>query len=122
MRNNLTETEFVTKVNETVDNHMGITGFGVKELAQHMGYSREYVSRKIKITCQMTASEFIMRKRLSKGARLLCTRPDLNVTQIAMEVGFDSHAYFSKCFRVCFGKTPTEWRAACSGNGNGKGH
>ena len=41
---------------------------------------------------------------------LMSSRPDMNISQIALDSGFSSYAYYGKCFRRRFGMTPTEFR------------
>jgi AraC-like DNA-binding protein len=40
----------------------------------------------------------------------MSSRPDLSISQIALDCGFSSYAYYGKCFRRRFGMTPTEFR------------
>jgi AraC-like DNA-binding protein len=40
----------------------------------------------------------------------MSSRPDMSISQIALDSGFSSYAYYGKCFRRRFGMTPTEFR------------
>jgi AraC-like DNA-binding protein len=42
-------------------------------------------------------------------ARKMLEQNELTVNEVAYRVGFNSHAYFSKCFREEFGCTPKEF-------------
>ena len=55
----------------------------------------------------MPATQFIHSIRLQKAYQLL-QQTDLNISEIAYQVGFSDHSYFSKLFVRKYGKTPTE--------------
>ena len=59
-------------------------------------------------------SDYTQELRLEYSTLLMSTHPDMSVTQIALESGFSSHAYFGRCFRQRFGMTPTEFRQSAS--------
>lgn len=52
---------------------------------------------------------FLIGYRLSEGARLL-ENSDLNIDQIAQEVGFETSSHFSKLFKRSYSLTPTQYR------------
>ena len=82
-------------------------GFGVKELAYEMGISRITLHRRIKAKYMMSASRFIRQMRLYR-AREILSQNETTVTETAFQCGFNSVAYFDKCFRDLFGHTPGE--------------
>jgi transcriptional regulator GlxA family with amidase domain len=47
--------------------------------------------------------------RLTKALSYVKTT-DMNFTEIAYTVGFRDPGYFTKCFRLKYGKTPKEYR------------
>jgi len=83
--------------------------FGVAELAKAILMSHTQVYRKIKALTNKTPSQFIRSIRLQKGYDLLVTT-DLNVSEIAYEVGFADPSYFSRTFQNEYGKTPSDIR------------
>ncbi len=59
-----------------------------------------------------TATEYIQSRRLAAAARVLETGADYgSLTELALDLGFNSSGYFSRCFRAHFGKSPREYRA-----------
>ena len=53
-------------------------------------------------------SELIRSIRLRKAANLILSKVD-SVSQIALLVGFDDYAHFSKSFKKHFGVSPTSY-------------
>ena len=74
-----------------------------------MGRSSLY--RKIQALTGETPNQFILSYRLERGAQLLREKFG-NVTEVALEVGFSSSAYFSKLFKEKFHQTPSEFQAS----------
>ena len=79
--------------------------FGTAELCKAIGMSRSHLHLKIKALIGRPTSNFIRAIRLHKANDLL-QNTDLNVTQVAYEVGFRDPAYFSRKFTEEFGVYP----------------
>ena len=92
--------------------HQNVTNpeLSVENLAFHLLMSRSQTYRKIKALTGQSATEFIRTVRL-KMAITLFEEGILNISEIAYKTGFTSPAYFTKCFRMQFGKSPTEYFA-----------
>ena len=90
---------------ENYDNHQ----FGVTELAEAVHLSHTQVYRKLKALMGKTPSQFIRSFRLQKGRELL-QNSDLNISEVAYEVGFADPNYFSRMFQKEFGKSPREFK------------
>lgn len=71
--------------------------------------SRSQLFRKVKALTGRSPSVFIRAIRLERGKELLQTT-DMNVTEVAYEVGFSTLAYFSDAFLEAFGVRPSELR------------
>ena len=99
---------FIQKAMDIVDNHISNPDFGSDEFCREIGMSRSQLHRKLKALTSQPASEFIRTLRLKRAATLL-KNSKLSVEEISYRVGFNSPAYFTKCFRTLFGKTPSEF-------------
>ena len=73
-----------------------------------MGHTKLF--NKIKGLTGDSPQEFVQNARIKYAARMLRERDDLNVSDVAYQLGFSSLNYFEKCFRKAFGKTPTAFR------------
>jgi AraC-like DNA-binding protein len=80
----------------------------VESLSEKMEISRVTLNKKILALTGETANEFIRSYRLKRAVQLLEKRAG-NITDIAMEVGFSSSAYFTKCFKEKFNRLPSEY-------------
>ena len=79
------------------------------DLWGELAYSRMQLYRKLKSITSLSANEFIRSYRLKKAASLL-KETEMNITEILYEVGFTNRSYFTKCFKLKYGKTPKEYR------------
>ena len=100
--------DFLQKAINTVEVHMSDTEFSVDSFNKEIGMSRSRMHRKIKALTAQSTSEFIRTIRLKRAASLL-EKSQLSVEEISYAVGFNSTAYFTKCFKILFGKTPSEY-------------
>jgi AraC family transcriptional regulator len=57
-----------------------------------------------------TPDDYIRRLRLEKSARLIQSRKELSITDIAFICGFSTSSLFSRNFRKHFGISPLEWK------------
>ena len=76
-------------------------------IADNLSYSRSSVQKKVKAITGKSISQFVREFRLEFAMQLIKSNA-ANVKEIAFQSGFHSHAYFSKCFREVYGKTPKE--------------
>jgi signal transduction histidine kinase/ligand-binding sensor domain-containing protein/DNA-binding response OmpR family regulator len=100
--------QFMQKTIKIVEGNMNNPEFGVQKLATEMCVSRSLLHKKLTAIVDLSANDFITTMRLKKSA-LLLHQGNMNVSEIAFEVGFNDPKYFSRCFRKHFGMAPTEY-------------
>ncbi len=103
------EDAFIARLKEVIEVNMHRSSFSVPELCREMGVSRSLLHRKLKALTNKSTSYFIRLVRLEKAKELL-KDPNLNVTEVAYEVGFSDISYFSKCFTEEYGLSPSGYR------------
>ena len=81
----------------------------IEELSQEIGMNRAVFFNKVKNLTGLAPVEFLKEVRLKQAAKLMVST-DLNVSQIAFQVGFNDAHYFSKCFKRQFGVTPSAYQ------------
>ncbi|MBK6622118.1 MAG: response regulator [Saprospirales bacterium] len=103
------EDAFLQKIRGIVDQHLSDSDFEIEQLARVVGMSRSQMFRKIKALTGQSPSLFIRAIRLHRGKELLETT-QMNVSEVAYEVGFTTPAYFSDAFTEAFGIRPSQLR------------
>jgi len=102
------DAQFLQKVVEIVKQHHTDPEFNTKVFGQAIGLGRIQLNRKIKALTGETTVNFIRTFRLNRAAELI-KKKSATVAEIAYDVGFSSPSYFSECFRLQFGKLPSEF-------------
>lgn len=99
---------FLNQVQIILDTKLIESSFHVDEFCKAIGMSRMQLHRKLKALTGLSTSEFIRSQRLKLAAQLLKTS-DINISQVGYSVGFNNHAYFSKCFKEVYKCSPSEY-------------
>jgi len=81
----------------------------IEQLAVHLGMSTRTLERHFRRETGMTLQGWSTRMRLMKAVELLNT--DMNVTEIALELGYSTPAPFILMFRERMGTSPNRYRA-----------
>jgi AraC family transcriptional regulator len=104
--------EYSSRINRVIDYiETNLSeNLSLDELACIANFSKFHFNRIFHSLTGESLFTFIQRLRLEKAAGLLASRPDMNVTEIALECGFSGSASFSKSFRSFFGTSPSQWR------------
>lgn len=100
----------VTIIRENFEN----TEFDVMTLASHLCMGRSKLYMQFKQMTGLTPNEFILKVKLDEAMALLKNRPELNISEISVHLGFSSPRYFSKSFKAFFGVTPQSVRNTSS--------
>lgn len=103
--------KFLKEVQGVIEANLADEFFNVDQLGKKLYMSRTTLYRKILALTGQTPREFIKAIRLKRGAQLLKARFG-NVTEVALEVGFSSTTYFSKCFKEKFQQLPSDFQAS----------
>ncbi|CAL64997.1 substrate-binding domain-containing protein [Christiangramia forsetii] len=104
------EQKFLKDLNSLIDNNLRNTGFSVEDLAARLKISRVQLYRKVKALLGVSISEYINSQRLNKAKNLL-QDSDMNISEIAYEVGYSSPGYFSTSFKKEYGISPKELKS-----------
>lgn len=96
---------FIRRLSKIVVENFSNEQFSVEQLSSEMGLSRSQLYRRLKQINGLTISQFIRQVRLEEAKKLLLSDAAA-ISEIAYLVGFNSPAYFHKCFQEYFGQTP----------------
>lgn len=78
-------------------------------LAAVAGFSIPHFHRVFTAQVGESAASYVRRLRLERAARKL-RMGAVDITEVALAAGYDSHAAFSKAFKQQFGLSPSEFR------------
>jgi AraC-like DNA-binding protein len=81
----------------------------VEEMAATMGMGTTLFNEKVKSYSGFSPLNYLINIRISEAIKLL-KKPDINVTDIALDTGFYSSQHFSTTFKKLTGYTPSEFR------------
>jgi YesN/AraC family two-component response regulator len=101
------DSEFMQRLLDTVEKHIGDEKFSVEQLGHEFGMSPSQINRKLKAIINQSASEFIRSIRMQRALELL-KNDQATIAEIAYETGFREPAYFSRVFKNHFGYSPSE--------------
>jgi AraC-like DNA-binding protein len=104
------DSEFSTKLLDAIQKKYKNPDLDVYELAESMGMSRSALNEKIQSMLGLSIAQFIRTYRLNVAKEMICNRTnnDMNISEIAYEVGFNDPKYFTRCFTKEFNATPSD--------------
>ncbi len=79
-------------------------------LAKHAGIAPHYLSRKVRSETGTTLQRHLRRIRIEHACEQLSSGTS-NITETALDVGYQSLSHFAKAFREETGIPPSEWIA-----------
>jgi AraC-like DNA-binding protein len=97
---------FLMQLYSILENDLSDPEFTIDELCRKMAISRPQLYRRISALTERAPVDLLRDMRLQRSLHLLKSKWG-NITQVAMEVGFNSPSYFSHCFLDQFGCTPS---------------
>lgn len=101
---------FLSELNNLIDSNLANPEYGVSEISKDLSISRTQLYRKVKAILNCNISEYILNRRLDLAKELL-KKHELNVSEVAYEVGFATPNYFSTSFKRKFGISPREYKS-----------
>lgn len=77
--------------------------------AGQLGVTPDHLSRSCRLVSRKSALQMLQDRRMLEARRLLAYTP-MPVVEVAVQIGFEDPAYFSRSFRREVGQSPTEYR------------
>lgn len=102
------EEKFLTQLMDFIEDKWHKCDFDVSFFSKAMGFSKSQLNRKLKTLTGLSPNNFLKEFRLHKALQLLYKQQG-NISEIAFETGFNSAAYFSKCFLNKYGILPSKY-------------
>ncbi len=107
--------KLLQKAFDSINKNISNPSFSVETLAENLAVSRYVLYKKIISLTGESPVELIRRIRLLRAARLIENKFG-NLSEIALEVGFNNPAYFSDCFKKQFGVSPSQYQQKINSN------
>lgn len=104
-----TEGAFIHKAILLVENNIQNSSFSIDTMVDELNMSQSTLYRKIKSLTGLSLTSFIRSIRLKRAAHLILI-DDLNLSQIAFEVGFNDYKYFKISFEKQFKCLPSKYK------------
>lgn len=105
---NKVDTKFLEKLNQTIEKNIDNPDFDPVTLANSMFMSKMQLYRKVAAITNQTVYNYIRTVRLNKAAQLLVTT-DMQISEIAVAVGYTEPSNFTKSFIRQFNQTPSQY-------------
>ncbi len=102
------EEKFLTHLMDHIENYWNKPNFNVSNFSKELGYSKSQLYRKLINLTGKSPNNFIREFRLHRALNLLHDQSG-NISEVAYEAGYNSPAYFSKCFRDKYGILPSKY-------------
>lgn len=99
---------FIRKCMDYIDSHL-TEKIDLDLLAQELGYTKYYLTRRFKDENKISINQYILAKRINY-AKMLLTDSRLSILEISDKLHFSSPSHFTSVFRRMTGLTPTEYR------------
>jgi AraC-like DNA-binding protein/ligand-binding sensor protein len=109
------EPPVITRAKEYIQEHQ-TENLRLGHVAKAVNTSTFYFCKVFKKVTGINFTDYLSRVRIEKSKNLLLN-PNLRVSEIAFEVGFQSLTHFNRVFKKILGQSPTEYRAQLLGNG-----
>lgn len=114
INNNEENESRLQKIIAYIDNNYK-NNISLNEIAESLYISKYYLSHFFKDRTGFTIIEFLNNKRIIEAQKML-KNTNLNITDIAMNVGFNTLNHFERTFKTINGITPTQYRNINSNN------
>jgi DNA-binding response OmpR family regulator len=100
---------FLKEVKDVIENNLHVYGFDLEQLSQALHLTPSTLHRRLKALMDVSPGDLIRNYRLERARDLLGRKSGKNVTDIALDVGFNDASTFTKAFTKKFGCSPSEY-------------
>ena len=103
------ESPVITRAKDYICEHQS-EKLSLGQVAKAVNMSAFYFCKMFKKITGVNFTDYLSRVRIEKAKNLLLN-PNLRVSEIAFEVGFQSLTHFNRVFKKLLGQSPTDYRA-----------
>lgn len=102
--------KFLNQVMEVIKENYKNSYFEVSDFCEAVGVSKSLLNKKLQNLIGQSAGQFIRNYRLNIARELILKNREtknMNIAEVAYEVGFNDPKYFTRCFTKHFNVTPS---------------
>lgn len=102
--------KFLDKAMQIVKENYKNPYYEISDFTEEMGVSKSLMNKKMQNLTGQTAGQFMRNYRLNIARELILrsrVTHNMNISEIAYEIGFNDPKYFTRCFTKHFGVTPS---------------
>jgi AraC-like DNA-binding protein len=108
VREQNTEPPVITRAKQFITEHQ-TEELSLEQVARSVNTSKFYFCKMFKKATDINFTDYLSRLRTERAKNLLLN-PNLRVSEIAYEVGFQSLTHFNRVFKRILGRSPTDYR------------
>ena len=100
---------YIDQALDYVQTHISET-IHIQDIANYIGIDRSYLTSIFKQTLDISPQEYLLNYRMEYACELL-KDPQIKISTVAREVGYQDPLTFSKAFKKQLAVSPSQWRA-----------
>ena len=81
-----------------------------EDIAEACFASKSALEKVFKYTIHISVHDYIMRRKMTRAARMMMENPNLSILDIAVQFGYSSHEAFTRTFTQVWNCNPSEFR------------
>ncbi len=97
------------RVLDHIDRHLD-EDLSLSALSGVAAFSKHHFHRQFSATFGLSAHRYVQLARMKRASYRLALRDDANVTEIALDAGYQAPDAFARAFRECVGQAPSAFR------------
>jgi len=105
----LPDEQFLISLFDVLNKNYADNEFSAENYAQILTMSKSQMYRRVTALTGYSPNDLLKEYRLEKAKELLRKKKH-NVFEVALETGFTSASYFTKCFKTKFGLLPLAYQ------------
>ena len=101
--------EILAKALEYMEQHLE-ADIRTEEIARACYCSKSTLEKLFRFVNHISVRDYLIRRRMTKAARLLVECPESGILDVALRFGYSSHEAFTRAFRQVWNCSPSEYR------------
>ena len=101
--------ELLAKAVEYIEQHI-TEDIHTEDIAANCFCSRSSLEKIFRLVSHLSVRDYIMRRRMTKAAKMLVEEPAKSVLDVAVFYGYSSNEAFTRAFRQVWNQLPSEFR------------